>query len=56
MLDSSSNPINYYIVTAWPAGIAMAMTWEQDALAEQGQALGAEFKGKGVNVGYAPTV
>jgi beta-glucosidase len=56
MLDSSSNPINYYFVTAWPAGIAMAMTWDQDALAEQGQALGAEFKGKGVNIGYAPTV
>ncbi|KAH8641590.1 putative beta-glucosidase D [Alternaria alternata] len=56
ILDSSANPINYYYVTAWPAGIAMAMTWDKAILEGQGQALGAEFKGKGVNVGYAPTV
>ena len=24
--DSSANPINYYFVTAWPAGLAMSMT------------------------------
>lgn len=34
----------------------MAMTWDQTVLQEQGHALGSEFKGKGVNVGYAPTV
>ncbi|KAF2029955.1 glycoside hydrolase family 3 protein [Setomelanomma holmii] len=55
-LDSSSNPINYYFVTAWPAPLSIAMTWDKDFIIEQGQALGAEFKGKGVNVGYGPTV
>jgi beta-glucosidase len=34
----------------------MAMTWDKAILEGQGQALGTEFKGKGVNVGYAPTV
>ncbi|KAH7075084.1 glycoside hydrolase superfamily [Paraphoma chrysanthemicola] len=56
MLDSSSNPINYYFVTAWPAPLAIAMTWDKNYIVEQGEALGAEFKGKGVNVGYGPTV
>ncbi|KAF2129979.1 glycoside hydrolase family 3 protein [Dothidotthia symphoricarpi CBS 119687] len=55
-LDSSSNPIDYYFVTAWPAGLAMSMTWDKDAITGQGKALGAEFKGKGVNVAFAPTV
>ncbi|KAF2642219.1 glycoside hydrolase family 3 protein [Massarina eburnea CBS 473.64] len=55
-LDSSSNPLDYYFVTGWPAGLAMAMTWDKDAINGQGKALGAEFKGKGVNLAYAPTV
>jgi beta-glucosidase len=54
--DSSANPINYYFVTAWPAGLAMSMTWDKDAIYSQGKGLGAEFKGKGMNVAYAPTV
>lgn len=56
MLDSSTNPINYYFVTAWPAALAMSMTWDKDAVRGQGQALGAEYKGKGVNIACAPTV
>ncbi|KAF3011014.1 hypothetical protein E8E13_010853 [Curvularia kusanoi] len=54
--DSSANPINYYFVTAWPAGLAMSMTWNKDAVYGQGKSLGAEFKGKGMNVAFAPTV
>ncbi|KAF1922458.1 glycoside hydrolase family 3 protein [Didymella exigua CBS 183.55] len=54
--DSSANPINYYFVTAWPAGLAMSMTWDKDAIYGQGKGLGAEFKGKGMNVAFAPTV
>lgn len=56
MLDSSSNPLTYYYVTTWPAGLAMAMTWNQSAIEGQGNALGAEYKGKGINLAYAPTL
>jgi beta-glucosidase len=34
----------------------MSMTWNKDAINGQGKALGAEFKGKGINLAYAPTV
>jgi beta-glucosidase len=56
MLDSSTNPLTYYYVTTWPAGLAMAMTWDKDVIHDQGQALGAEFRGKGINLAYAPTL
>ncbi|KUJ09829.1 uncharacterized protein LY89DRAFT_277926 [Mollisia scopiformis] len=56
MLDSSTNPLTYYYVTTWPAGGAMAMTWDKSAIQSQGSALGAEFRGKGINLAYAPTL
>ncbi|RDW58789.1 hypothetical protein BP6252_13265 [Coleophoma cylindrospora] len=56
MLDSSTNPYTYYYVTTWPAGLAMAMTWNQTGIHDQGQALGSEFRGKGINLAYAPTL
>ncbi|KAF8862662.1 glycoside hydrolase [Acephala macrosclerotiorum] len=56
MLDSSTNPLTYFYVTTWPAGAAMAMTWDKDAILGQGSALGAEFRGKGINLAYAPTL
>jgi hypothetical protein len=56
MLDSSTNPLTYYYVTTWPAGLAMAMTWDKDAILGQGEALGSEFRGKGINLAYAPTL
>lgn len=34
----------------------MSMTWDKDAINGMGRGLGAEFKGKGLNVAYAPTV
>lgn len=46
MLDSSTIPYTYYYVTTWPAGLAMAMTWNQTGIHEQGQSLGEEFRGK----------
>ncbi|KKA30767.1 hypothetical protein TD95_004996 [Thielaviopsis punctulata] len=55
-LDSSSNPLGYYYVTTWPAGLAMSMTWDRKAIYDQGKALGKEFKGKGINLAYAPTM
>lgn len=56
MLDSSTNPYTYYYVTTWPAGLAMAMTWNETGIHDQGEMLGSEFKGKGINLAYAPTV
>jgi beta-glucosidase len=54
--DSSSNPLYYIFVTAWPSGISMTMTWDRDLIRQQGEALGAEFVGKGLNYANAPTL
>lgn len=56
MLDSATNPLTYYYVTTWPAGLAMAMTWDVDAATGQGQGVGEEFRGKGINLAYGPTL
>ncbi|KAF7531021.1 hypothetical protein G7054_g9262 [Neopestalotiopsis clavispora] len=56
MLDSSTNPLTYFFVTTWPAGLAMSMTWDKDAIRGQGSALGVEYRGKGINLAYAPTL
>ncbi|KAI1337486.1 glycoside hydrolase superfamily [Xylariaceae sp. FL0016] len=55
-LDSAVNPLGYYFVTNWPAGLAMAMTWDRQAIQEQGKALGEEFRGKGLNFALGPTI
>lgn len=34
----------------------MAMTWNPDSAETQGASVGAEFKGKGVNLAYGPTL
>lgn len=56
MLDSATNPLTYFFVTTWPAGLAMAMTWDTDAAYVQGAGVGAEFKGKGINLAFGPTL
>lgn len=56
MLDSATNSLTYYYVTTWPAGLAMAMTWDVAAATGQGQGVGEEFKGKGINLAYGPTL
>ncbi|KAK6222064.1 beta-glucosidase d [Colletotrichum tabaci] len=55
-LDSATNPLTYFYVTTWPAGLAMAMTWDTAAAQGQGQGVGEEFKGKGINMAYGPTL
>lgn len=40
--------------TAWPGGMAMAATWDEQALYELGAAMGKEFKAKGANVALGP--
>ena len=42
------------LVTAFPAGITVASTWNRTLLRTRGKALGEEFKGKGVNVALGP--
>ena len=41
-------------VTAFPAGITVASTWNRTLLRERGRAMGEEFKGKGVHVALGP--
>jgi beta-glucosidase len=42
--------------TAFPAGIAMAATWDTDLLAQQGKAIGQEVKALGRDMILGPTV
>ncbi|KAI0776599.1 glycoside hydrolase superfamily [Trametes elegans] len=41
-------------VSAFPAGVTTAATWKRSLLRARGQAMGAEFKGKGVHVALGP--
>ncbi|EIW74805.1 glycoside hydrolase family 3 protein [Coniophora puteana RWD-64-598 SS2] len=41
-------------VTAFPAGITVASTWNRELMRQRGAALGKEHKGKGVNVALGP--
>ncbi|PIL26463.1 hypothetical protein GSI_12221 [Ganoderma sinense ZZ0214-1] len=41
-------------VTAFPAGVNAAATWNRTLIRARGKAIGQEFKGKGVNVGLGP--
>jgi beta-glucosidase-like glycosyl hydrolase len=43
-------------VTAFPAGITTGATWDKDLMYARGQALGREFRGKGINIYLGPTV
>ncbi|KAA8905769.1 extracellular beta-glucosidase/cellulase BGL3 precursor [Sphaerosporella brunnea] len=40
--------------SAFPAGLNAAMTWDRSLMRARGYAMGAEFKGKGVNVALGP--
>ncbi|KAI0753721.1 glycoside hydrolase superfamily [Fomes fomentarius] len=40
--------------TAFPAGVTVASTWNRTLLRQRGQAMGAEFKGKGVHIALGP--
>jgi len=43
-------------ITAFPAGITTAATWDKDLMYRRGVALGKEFRGKGANVYLGPSV
>ncbi|KAJ7702117.1 glycoside hydrolase superfamily [Mycena olivaceomarginata] len=42
------------LVSAFPAGINAAATWDVDLIEARGRAMGAEFRGKGVHVALGP--
>src|SRR6185312_6226336 len=42
-------------VTAFPDGENAAATWDPTLIQQEGQAMGAEFAGKGVNIALGPT-
>ncbi len=42
--------------TAFPPGITAGATWDKDLILARGEAIGKEFRGKGVNVYLGPTV
>lgn len=42
--------------TAFPAGITAGATFNKDLMYQRGLALGAEARGKGVNIQLGPTV
>lgn len=41
-------------VSAFPAGIHVAATWDRDLMYKYGRALGDEYRGKGINVALGP--
>jgi hypothetical protein len=41
-------------VSAFPAGINAAATWDLDLIQARGKAMGQEHRGKGVNVALGP--
>ncbi|KAJ7591633.1 glycoside hydrolase superfamily [Mycena floridula] len=41
-------------VSVFPVAINVAATWDRDLILQRAQAMGAEFKGKGVNTALAP--
>ncbi|CAE6473864.1 unnamed protein product, partial [Rhizoctonia solani] len=41
-------------VTAFPAGINAGATWDRDMIRRRGEAMGREFKAKGVHVALGP--
>ena len=43
-------------MTAFPAGMNAAATWNRTLIHARGKAIGQEFKGKGVNVGLGPMI
>jgi beta-glucosidase len=43
-------------VNGYPSGIHIGATWSKDLALQRAQYMGAEFKGKGVNVALGPVV
>lgn len=44
------------LVSVFPSGINAAATWDRDLIRQRGEQMGAEARGKGINVLLAPAV
>jgi len=44
------------LITAFPAGITTGATWDKELMYQRANAMGAEFRGKGVHVALGPSV
>lgn len=54
LADSPDGLRGQEFVSAFPAGIHLAATWDRELMAKYGSAMGAEFVGRGVNVALGP--
>lgn len=50
MADGPAGVNRADLVSVFPAGLATAATWDVDLIYQRGQAIGAEYRGKGVHV------
>jgi hypothetical protein len=55
ILDGDMGAQAYYYVSAFSLSSALAMTWDKEAMYEQGRAIAAEFYGKGIQMVAGPT-
>lgn len=50
-MSDGPNGVNYNDkVNVFPSGVTVAATWDTELMYHRGLALGAEFRGKGINV------
>lgn len=54
MADGPAGVRGQEFVSAFPAGIHVAATFDRDLLYQYGQAMGEEYRGKGINVALGP--
>ncbi|KHE86727.1 glycoside hydrolase family 3 protein [Neurospora crassa] len=52
--DGPSGVRGQEFASAFPAGIHLAATWDADLMYRYGRAVGAEYRGKGVNIALGP--
>lgn len=56
MSDGPLGVRNYGLATAYPAGIALAATWDPDLVRHVGESIGREARGRGVHIMLGPGV
>ena len=56
MSDGPLGVRNYGLATAYPAGIAMAATWDPTLVRQVGESIGREARGRGVHIMLGPGV
>jgi hypothetical protein len=52
--DSPAGVRNTDYTSVFPAGVNIASTWDKNLMKQRGEAMGEEFRGKGINVALVP--